>query len=322
MSVKRIGVFGWGVIAPKSPNIGRFADNLACAKTWLEPFNGFGPDNFLVGTPEFQFNEYQPWVDARFAPRHFRNLKEKMDFPAQLALGAFIQALGQNPGIEEELRALREKAHVYIGTGLGALATIHDASIKLHESQQRWDRFWAAPERNSDLRAYLSDSDPGNDGVPPSPDSTAADERDAAERIWNRYWMERSPELSEYLTELAEIDGLNIEGEIEAGKIAAMREKERRRVKLQQKWQAPEPPWKVTANIIWNIPNTPAAQVSILGKITGPSLAPCAACSTFGVTLRLAMQSIRSGDAKLVVVGATDGPPHQLTVGAFYTARV
>lgn len=113
---KRVGVFGWGVVAPKSPNIGAFRRNLASAESWLAPFHGFGPDNFLVGKPEFRFEDYQPWIDNRFPPRHFRNLKEKMDFPTLYALGAFIQALEQNRDMENELRALGDHAHVYIGT--------------------------------------------------------------------------------------------------------------------------------------------------------------------------------------------------------------
>jgi 3-oxoacyl-(acyl-carrier-protein) synthase len=128
--------------------------------------------------------------------------------------------------------------------------------------------------------------------------------------------------LQEYLDELARIDGLAIEGGIEAGKLHAIREKEKSRVKLQEKWSAPEPPWNVSAKLIWNIHNTPAAQISILGKITGMAFAPVAACSTFGVALRLAMSAIKSGEAKAVVVGATDPPPHPLTVGSFYNARV
>lgn len=273
---KRVGVFGWGVVAPKSPNIAAFRRNLASAESWLAPFHGFGPDNFLVGKPEFRFEDYQPWIDNRFPPRHFRNLKEKMDFPTLYALGAFIQALEQNRDMENELRALGDHAHVYIGTGVGSLGTIYDASIKLYESQQRWDRFWE----------------------------------------------NRPAELEQYLEELAAIDGLPVEGQIESGKLNVIREREKRRARLQEKWGAPEPPWNVTANVIWNIHNTPAAQVSILGKITGLAFAPVAACSTFGVALRLGMKAIQSGDARLVVVGATDPPPHPLTVGAFYTARV
>ena len=273
---KRIGVFGWGIVAPKSPNIETFQRNLASSESWLTPFNGFGPDNFLVGTPEFDFSQYHGWVGERFAPRHFQRLVDKMDYPSLYAVGAFIQSLAQNPGIEQVLQELKGQAHVYVGTGLGSLHTIHDASVALHESQQRWDQFWAGREAG----------------------------------------------LQEYLDELARIDGLTIEGGIEAGKLHAIREKEKSRIKLQEKWSAPEPPWNVTAKLIWNIHNTPAAQISILGKITGMAFAPAAACSTFGVALRLAMSAIKSGEAKAVVIGATDPPPHPLTVGSFYNARV
>jgi len=273
---KRIGVFGWGIVAPKSPNIETFRHNLTSSESWLAPFNGFGLDNFLVGTPQFDFAEYHAWIGERFAPRHFQRLVDKMDYPSLYAVGAFIQSLGQNPGIEQVLQELKGQAHVYVGTGLGSLHTIYDASVALHEAQQRWDQFWAGREAS----------------------------------------------LQEYLDDLARIDGLAIEGGIEAGKLHAIREKEKSRIRLQEKWSAPEPPWNVSAKLIWNIHNTPAAQISILGKITGMAFAPAAACSTFGVALRLAMSAIKSGEAKAVVIGATDPPPHPLTVGSFYNARV
>ena len=73
---------------------------------------------------------------------------------------------------------------------------------------------------------------------------------------------------------------------------------------------------------MWNLHNTPAAQVSMLGNITGLAFAPVAACSTFGVALKLGMDAIRRGEAKAVVVGATDPPPHPLIVGGFFSARV
>jgi 3-oxoacyl-(acyl-carrier-protein) synthase len=275
-AAKRTGVFGWGIVAPKSPNIDAFQQNLKCCDTWLTPFNGFGRDNFLVGQPAFDFDDYQPWIDERFAPRHYRTLKEKMDWPSQFAIGAFIQALEQNPGLEQEMQALGKQAHVYVGTGLGNLDTIYYASVKHHQAQQTWDAFW--------------------DG--------------------------REQELETYLAELAEIESLQIEGGIETGKLNAIREKEKRRVKLREKWNSPEPPWFISANVIWNLHNTPAAQISILARTHGLAFAPSAACSTFGVALHLAMNAIQSGEAKIVVVGATDPPPHPLTVGAFYSGRV
>jgi 3-oxoacyl-(acyl-carrier-protein) synthase len=302
-------VYGWGIVAPKSPNVDVFRRNLSCSQTWLAPFNGFGPDNFLVGKPEFDFSDYEGWIKDRFAPRHYQKLKEKMGMPSLYAVGAFIQSLGQNPGLEQELRALGNQAHVYVGTGLGSLDTTYKASVSLYKSQKRWDAFWAAPERNSELRNNRD----AHEDAPPESETEE----------WNSFWMERSPELHEYLAELSHIDGLSIHnGDVATAKLHLIREKEKRHLRLREKWNTPEPPWHVSADLLWNIHNTPAAQISILGGITGLSFAPVAACSTFGVALGLAQRAIQSGEAKIVVVGATDPPPHPLTIGSFYNARV
>ena len=76
------------------------------------------------------------------------------------------------------------------------------------------------------------------------------------------------------------------------------------------------------ANLLWNIPNMPAAQISMLGQITGPTVAPIAACSGFGTTLKMAIDAIQYGDAKVAVIGNADPEPHPLTVGSFFSARV
>ncbi len=78
-----------------------------------------------------------------------------MDSPSLYAIGAFIQALRQNPGLEATLTELGQQAHVYVGTGLGNIGKLYDASIDLHKAQRRWDRFWAGPARNSALRTHL-----------------------------------------------------------------------------------------------------------------------------------------------------------------------
>jgi len=329
----RIGIYGWGIVAPRSPNIDAFADNLEKGGSWLEPFNGFGPDTFLVGRPEFSFEDYRGWIDERFPPNRYPQLAEKMDPMVQYAIGAFIQALGQNPGIDQELRTLGTAAHVYVGTGVGALPTVYSESVNLYRSQRRWDRFWSDPERNRALAEHLALDEQEqlererSLGAPPHPDRAPAgnqdDDREAAEEEWWHFWAARSEKLRQYLDELVEIEGLTVEGSVQSAKMAVMKEKRRRYAKLQQRWQAPEPPWKaVSANVVWNIANIPAAQISMLGEIVGPTFAPVAACSTFGVALKLSMDAIRSGQAKAVVVGATDPPPHPLLVGAFYNARV
>lgn len=332
--MRRVGIFGWGVVAPRSPHIDAFARNLESSASWLEPFGGFGPDNFLVGRPEFRFEDYRDWVIQRFKPNRFSQLESKMGEPIQFAIGCFIQALSQNPGLEQELQKLGRRAHVYIGTGLGDLGVQYQSSLGLYRAQRHWDRFWSKPERNRAHRAFLEGREltpeercgaPALDpaAVPPAPESASEDDRDTAEDAWWGFWSRHSPELRQYLLEQAEIEGLAVEGNVESGKLAAIKEKQRRLRKLQAKWGAPQPPWEsVSANLLWNIDNIPAAQISMLGNITGAAIAVGAACSTFGVTLKLGLAAIRSGEADAVVIGATDPPPHPLTVGGFYNARV
>src|ERR1051326_6068171 len=152
---RRIGIFGWGLVAPKSPNVDVFEHNLESAESWLSPFRGYGLSNFLVGVPEFDFETYHEWFDARFPPAKFAQLKDKMGPMAQYAIGAFIQSLGQNPGIEQYLQSLGTQAHVYVGTGVGDLGVHHNASMQYERAQRRWNEFWAAPERCAALRAHV-----------------------------------------------------------------------------------------------------------------------------------------------------------------------
>jgi 3-oxoacyl-[acyl-carrier-protein] synthase II len=310
--------------------VATFARNLEKAESWLTPFNGFGPDNFLVGMPQFSFADYRRWIAERFPPSRFRQLEEKMDLPPLYAIGAFIQSLEQNPGLEQELSRLGTRTHSYIGTGLGSLATIAQSAIALDRAQRRWDRYWA--ERNPELVAWRQDpaAERAPVGMPPDPAGREGgaeggdDGGEQAEETWFRYWAGRSPGLAVYLAELAAIEGIAVEGtDVERGKMSVLKEKQRRQQQLQKRWGAPLPPWlAVSANLVWNIQNTPAAQVSMLGRITGLAFAPVAACSTFGVALKLAVDAIERGEATAVVVGATDPPPLPLSVGAFYNARV
>jgi 3-oxoacyl-(acyl-carrier-protein) synthase len=127
---RRIGIFGWGIVAPRSPTVAAFEKNLSRATSWLEPFDGFGPSNFLVGRPDFDFETYKPWIDERFEPRRFSQLNSKMGNTVKYAVGAFVQALDQNPGIEPLLRDLGGQVHVYVGTGLGDFPLQYDPALR------------------------------------------------------------------------------------------------------------------------------------------------------------------------------------------------
>jgi len=327
----RIGIYGWGVVAPRSADVEAFTANLESSSTWLTPFEGFGPSNFLVGTPEFDFKRYKGWIDERFPPGKFPQLRQKMGATTQYTIGAFIQALEQNPGIEQTLQELGAEAQVLVGTGLGELPTAYEASIAYHRAMRRWARFWAAPARNRD-RTRFDNADEIERGhlreewdVPSDPAETIGDSEAAElrEDAWNEYWLGHSDALAGFLLQLNEIESEGVRGDVEAGKLNTIRRKRTATQRLIAEYDCPTPPWlAVSTNVLWNIHNTPAAQVSMLGRITGAAYSPVAACASFGVGLQLATQAIRTGAARVVVVGAAEPPPHPLSVGTFYAARV
>ncbi len=322
MTGHRVGVFGWGIVAPGSPTIEAFQERLRDPSPSLEPFAGFGPSNFLVGEPALDFASYKPWIDARFPPTRWPLLDRKFGSPTKYAIAAFVQALAQNPGIEDALHTLRERAHVIVGGGLTDIPTYDRIGRQLDRAQRRWNRFWAAPGRNAALRAHLAgDVDP----AAPIDPTTIVDElaRDDAEDAWWSYWAARSEGLASYLAELRAIEAVDIVDDVAAAKATAIKQRQRGIRELRAKWGAPEAPWDLpSAPALWNIASSPSAQISMLGRITGMCFSPYAACSTFGFALALGMAAIRRGDAELVVVGAVDPAPNPISVAGFYDARV
>ena len=145
-----------GLVGPGVATIDEFRTRIRTGGSWLEPFNGFGPDNFLVGQPRFDFAAYRAWIDARFEPNRFAQIDKKLGPNSKFAVGAFIQALGQNPGLEQTLIDFGLQTHIYVGTGVGDIPTIYQINIDYYKAQRRWNRFWAAPQRCEALRAYLA----------------------------------------------------------------------------------------------------------------------------------------------------------------------
>jgi hypothetical protein len=328
---RRIGIFGWGVVAPRSADVAAFERNLGQATSWLEPFDGFGPSNFLVGKPEFDFEVYRPWIDARFEPRRYAQVNSKSGRTVKYAIGAFIQALGQNPGLERELQDLGPQAHVYVGTCLGDFPLQHQASLAYDRAQRDWNRFWCRAEHHPKLADYRSANAAARErrrtelGAPPDPADFAPEEQGHEARVdaWLAFWLELSEGLEKYLEELRQIESEGIVGDVESEKGNIIRRKLAARKRLNARWSCPLEPWNsVDAQLLWNIPNIPASQITMLGQITGPSFAPIAACAGFGTALKLADMAIQQGEARAVVVGMTDPEPHPLSVGAFFNARV
>ncbi|HEY0143981.1 MAG TPA: beta-ketoacyl synthase N-terminal-like domain-containing protein [Thermoanaerobaculia bacterium] len=320
---KRVGIFGWGIVAPKSPNVETFKQNLEQAGTWLAPFTGFGPSNFLVGYPEFDFETYHSWFDDRFPPAKFGQLKEKMGPMVQYAIGAFIQSLSQNPGIEDYLQSLGTQAHIYVGTGLGEITVTHEQVNAYERAQNRWNEFWAAPERCEPLRRHLAGETDPNAPADPSQMQIGSEEWIDTKHAWEAYWFEKSDQLANYLAEAREIHAEPVPPSSGSAKLSTIRQKLNKIRALNRKYECPEEPWSsVSPNLLWNIANIPAAQISMLGKIVGPAFAPVAACASFGVALKMGIDAIRLGEATAVVIGMTDPPPHPMIISAFYNANV
>lgn len=320
---KRIGIFGWGIVAPKSPDIEAFERNLESADTWLTPFQGYGPSNFLVGYPEFDFETYREWFDQRFPPAKFSQLKEKMGPMVQYAIGAFIQSFRQNPGIETYLQSLGTHCHVYVGTGLGEITLIHTESVRYDRALRTWNEFWAAPERCEPLRRHLAGE--VDLAAPPEPSalSVGSEAWVDAKHDWESYWTARSDELRNYLAEAAAIHGEPVPPASGSAKLSMIRQKLNKIRALNRKVGCPAEPWaSVSPNLLWNIANIPASQISMIGKITGPAFAPVAACASFGVAAKMAVDAINHGQADAVVIGMSDPPPHGMVISAFYNANV
>jgi 3-oxoacyl-(acyl-carrier-protein) synthase len=320
---KRIGIFGWGIVAPKSPDIAAFERNLERADTWLTPYTGYGQSNFLVGYPDFDFEAYHAWFEQRFPPAKFAQLKEKMGPMVQYAIGAFIQSLSQNEGIEQYLQSLGTKAHVYVGTGIGEITVTHQQVNAYERVLHKWNEFWAAPERCTPLRNHLAGQADAEAPRNPAELPLGSEEWIEAKHAWETFWAERSDALAQYLAEAREIHGEPVPPSSGSAKLSTIRQKLNRIRNLNRKWGNPEEPWAaVSPNLLWNIANIPAAQISMLGKIVGPAFAPVAACASFGVATKMAVDAINLGDAEAVVVGMCDPPPHPMVISAFYNANV
>lgn len=311
-------------MAPQCADIDTFEKKLSEASSWLEPFEGYGPSNFVVGNPDFDFERYRGWIDARFPSSRFSQLNDKMGNVVKYSIGAFIQSLEQNPGIEKTLQDLGEKAHVYIGTGLGEVPIQHEESLRFDRIRRRWNAFWAAPERCAALRSHRERG--GHDSAAPVDPVTleaGSEEWYDAKDAWDTYWMRRSDSLADYLREAAEIQSEPVPASAGQAKLGTIRQKLNRLKALNRKWECPQEPWTgVSPNYLWNIANVGASQVSMIGRIVGPAFAPVAACASFGVALKMAADAIRLGEAEAVVVGMSDPPPHEVTISAFYNANV
>ncbi|MCL2779137.1 MAG: beta-ketoacyl synthase [Polyangiaceae bacterium] len=333
---RRVGIYGWGIVAPGARDIASFQALFSGATTALAPSGRLelGSGLFAVGEPDFAFKDYAAWIKDRHGEPYAVRLDKKMGDNVKFAVGATIQAVRAQPGMEAAIKELDEGCHVYIGSGVGDLKVSYKAGRLLDRATRVWNQFWAMPEHCTALRHYLGTGQgtgtllggESREPPPPNPQSLPVDSeaRFDALLMWNEYWAARSAELHAFCTRYADIEKLAIQNtDDESGHLAAIRARARAHRALVEEAGCPPPPWvSVDADLIWNIQNSPAAQITMLLGIHGPAWAPVGACSTFGVALACGKQAIERGEAKMAIVGSTDPRPDSALAAAFHGARL
>jgi 3-oxoacyl-[acyl-carrier-protein] synthase II len=322
-SRQRIFLVGCGVVAPGASNLQEFLKEVWNQNVSLQPESVLN-NAFLVGKPKFDFNQYKSWICERHAPNKFTQLTEKSGENVQMAIGATIDALSQAPQLEAALKALDSRVAICMGSGLGDLSLIFQEGNKWEDALWNWNHFWAAPERNQACASFLK-GELAVDNAPENPNSYPADSRARmnAWAKWDSFWAEKSPLLRDYIAEFSEIEGTPMGAEVASDKLKIIRAKAKACKQLQEKYGCPTPPWEsVSPNLLWNLPNGPAAQLSMLLGIHGSTWNANGACATFGLLLNEAIKEIQTGQADAAIVGTVDNTPPPQVVSAFYSARV
>lgn len=332
-SRRRVGVYGWGLVAPGAKNIGALESLLHSGKSALKTARSaeLGADLFAVGDPDFDIDDYVPWVAKRKGDAYASRLQRKMGDNVVFALGATIQALSCDDRLEKIAQELDEACHVYVGSGVGDLPQSYAAARALDRATRAWNQFWADPAHCPARRMFL-ESGVGPDGATPPTDPTTlpvdSEARLDARVAWEAFWAAHSSDLRQFLARFSAIEigdaaPASQRSTSEKAHLDAIRRRVRAFRALLDETGCPPPPWSaVSADLIWNIQNAPAAQITMLLDVHGPAWAPVGACSTFGVALKCGRDAIERGEAKMVVVGTTDPRPDPALVGAFYEARV
>jgi 3-oxoacyl-(acyl-carrier-protein) synthase len=340
--VRRIGVYGWGVVAPGARNVDCLSALLERQESALA-LDGrleFGSGLFAVGEPQFDLSDWERWIRDRHGDAYVARLRAKMGDNVQFVIGATIQALVGAPGLEAMLRELDDQCHIYVGSGVGDLPETIRASRTHERALRAWNRYWADRARCSARRQFEDDGELPSEstsgvlrGPPPTPPAIPprdprtlpvdSEARFDALDAWHAFWARRSEDLAAFLARFAAIERLDDDPIRPDAHVGTIRKRLRAHRTLVEETGCPTPPWDaVSPNLVWNIQNAPSAQLTMLLDLHGPAWAPVGACSTFGVALKCAIDAIERGEAKAAIVGTADPRPTPTLVAAFHQARV
>lgn len=320
---RKIRLYGCSVISPGASDLGEFRECLEKGVSQLTTMAAFN-QAFLIGRPKFNFERYREWFIKRGEQNRFHMLDDKGGENVKMAIGATIDALTSNTGLTAALQKLDPAVQIQISSGLGDLNTSFQASKKIEFARRQWNAFWASAVENPFVRDFQDGKTDIGD-VPANPTEFPADSFERADswEVWNNFWAERNPRLSEFVQRMGEIDSKAIGSDIEHDKLHLIRSKAKSLRDLIKEYGCPLPPWEaVSPNLIWNISNVPASQISMMLNLHGATSGLSAACSSFGFALHEATRAIQNGDSDAAIIGAVDSTPSPELVSAFYNGRL
>ncbi len=320
---KKVFLYGCGIVAPGAHSLDQFLEDVWNQRVTLEPEPQLN-NAFLVGKPKFSFEKYREWISARFAPARFTQISEKGGENVCMAVGATIDAISAQPNLEESIRKMDPEVVLCMGSGLGDLPIAFQQGRNWTRTVWNWNHFWASPEQNAECAAWRN-GERSVENVPPDPTTISEDSfvRMDAWALWDEFWTNRSHKLNAYIGEFLANEGASIGTDVAAEKLKLIRAKAKAGRLLQEKYGCPQPPWEaVNPTLLWNLPNAPAAQVSMVLNLHGSTWNSNGACATFGLLLHEALKEIDSGRAKVAIVGTVDNTPPPEVVSAFYGAKV
>jgi 3-oxoacyl-[acyl-carrier-protein] synthase II len=320
---RRVFLYGCGIVAPGAASLDQFLEDIWNQRVNLVPEPALN-NAFLVGKPKFQFEKYRDWISSRFAPARFTQISDKGGENVYMAVGATIDALTTQPSLEDALKKLDPGVSLCMGSGLGDLPVIFSQGKNWDRTCWAWNHFWADPERNAECAGWRKGARE-IEGVPTDPLEQPADSlaRVDAWARWDEFWANRSSLLKDYVREFIDIEGGTVGADVAADKLKLIRAKAKAGKQLQEKYGCPTPPWEaVNPTLLWNLPNAPAAQISMLLNLHGSSWNSNGACATFGLLLHEALKDIHTGRSEAAIVGTVDNTPPPEVVSAFFGARV
>jgi hypothetical protein len=320
---RKVYLYGCSVVAPGASDVSEFRQILELGQSQLTPMSAFN-QAFLIGKPKFSFSRYQQWFTDHHDHNRYHMLDDKGGENVKMAIGCTIDALESNPGLSETLKKLDPGVLIQISSGLGDLNVSFQSSKKIELARRQWNAFWASAEQNEILRAWQSgDRSVADAPVHPTEFPVDSFERADAWEVWNQFWAEKNPHLAAFVERMGQIDSKAIGSDIEHDKLHLIRAKAKSLRELIKEFGCPQPPWEaVSPNLIWNIANVPASQISMLLNLHGASSGLAAACSSFGFALHEATRSIMRGDADAAIIGSVDSTPSPELVSAFYNGRL